>query len=600
MKAEAPKSLLQRTGEAAYGLFEPGLAIATGTAGAVAGGLAGLGRAALPGPSGAGADVSRKVSQALTYEPTTGIGKAATEVASYPFVKLSELGGAAGGAVTDITGSPLAGAGVSTAIQGAPIALGEIARMRAMRPEQLTPEQAATRANVAKATREGYVLTPSQADLGAVKKTLEGLTGSAKMEKLASLKNQPITNALIKEDLGIPEQVKPTSELLASMRRQEGANYEAIRGAGRITADDEFTTQINNIEAPYKRIAQDFPKSKPPAILGELEAIKEPSFSSSSAIDKIRELRDKADVAFRQGDKSLGKDLKDAANALENQIGRHLQKSANVSEKVAGTKVATPDGQPVEMYHGTTQTFKDFKEGTGWFTSSPAEANMYGGLTSAGANVRPAYINIKNPIYMDVADASPIKIAEALTRSNTDGVIVTENGKVRWAVPESPNQIVSKFEDMPANSKVPGMLEAFRQSRAKIAKLYTAEKALNSQTGNFSAPILARELKRGRPLTGGMRKVGETASAFSGSLRDVDIMRDRTEFGFGDLFLGGLGHMITGNWPALATVAARPAIRHAMLTGDASKMIPLSSFTKDVAQKRSLIPLSTLGQRNEQ
>lgn len=479
MKAEAPKSLLERAGEYAYGAFEPGLAIATGTVGSAVGGLAGLGRAALPGPTGAGADVSRRVSQALTYEPTTGIGKAATDVASYPFVKLSQLGEQAGGAATDITGSPLVGAGISTAIQGAPIALGELARVRAMRPEQLTSEQAATRENVAKATREGYVLTPSQADLGAVKKTLEGLTGSAKMEKLASLKNQPITNALIKEDLGIPEGVKPTRELLASMRRQEGANYEAIRNAGTVTADQEFLSNINNIEAPYKRIAEDFPKSKPPAILGELEAIKEPSFSSSSAIDKIRELRDKSDTAFRQGDKSLGKDLKDAANALENQIGRHLEKT-------------------------------------------------------------------------------------------------------------------SAFQP-------PGLLEAFRQSRAKIAKLYTAEKALNSQTGNFSAPVLARELKRGRPLTGGMKKVGEAGSAFSGSLRDVDAMRDRTEFGFGDLFLGGLGHMITGNWPALATVAARPAIRHAMLTrGPTAPLVPMSTFAQDVARNRTLIPLSTLGQRNEQ
>ena len=271
--------------------------------------------------------------------------------------------------------------------------------------------------------------------------------------------------------------MKPTRELLASMRRQEGANYQVIRGAGTITSDSEFISNIDNIEAPYKRIAQDFPKSKPPAILGELEAIKEPQFSASSAIDKIRELRDKSDTAFRQGDKSLGKDLKDAANALENQIGRHLETS----------------GAP------------------------------------------------------------------------------------------------------------PGMLEAFRRSRAQIAKLYTAEKALNSQTGNFSAPVLARELKRGRPLTGGMKKVGEAGSAFSGSLRDVDVMRDRTEFGFGDLFLGGLGHMISGNWPALATVAARPAIRHAILTGTpASKMIPLSQLGQQAAGARPLIPLSTLGQRQEQ
>lgn len=458
---------------------DTGLALASGVVAPPIAGLAGIAQGVknIFSPGMPAADRVRQVEEALTYQPRTEMGQAVTGALSYPFVKLSELGEFAGGKVAD-TGRPALGAAVNTAIQAAPIALGELGRFGAarMKSPTLTPEQVALQKNVATARARGIQLTPTQAELGAVKKTLEGLTGSTKMEKLASIRNQPIVNSIIKEDLGIPENVRPTRDVLASMRKQEGANYEAIRGSGNIKADTQFTAAINDIEAPYKRVAQDFPKTKPPAILGELEALKEPTFSASSAVDKIGELRDKADLAYRQGDKTLGRALKNAANAMEDQIGRHLER----------TKAFQP----------------------------------------------------------------------------------------------------------------PGLLENFRASRANIARLYTAEKALNDATGNFSAQTFARELKKGKPLTGGQREVGELGQAFSGSLRDVDAMRDKTEFGFGDLFLGGLGHMIAGNWPALATVAARPAIRHAMLapTGGA---VSLSDLAKGATSARPLIPLSTLGQRQD-
>src|SRR5882672_11089910 len=67
-------------GNLAGAATEPLMAMGTGAAGSVAGGLSGLAGAALPGPPWQGADWSRKVSDALTYSPKTTGGKNAMKV----------------------------------------------------------------------------------------------------------------------------------------------------------------------------------------------------------------------------------------------------------------------------------------------------------------------------------------------------------------------------------------------------------------------------------------------------------------------------------------------------------------------------------------
>ncbi|WNO06064.1 LPD38 domain-containing protein [Rhodoferax mekongensis] len=113
-----------------------------------------------------------------------------------------------------------------------------------------------------------------------------------------------------------------------------------------------------------------------------------------------------------------------------------------------GSKVVDEDGLPKVMYHGTTRSFEEFAPGTGYFTAIPDEANMYGGMNTAGANVVPAFLTIKSPrvIESESMRGTPRDvIADALSDRDIDGVIVTEGGKVRWAVPVDRGQIKSVF-----------------------------------------------------------------------------------------------------------------------------------------------------------
>lgn len=108
-----------------------------------------------------------------------------------------------------------------------------------------------------------------------------------------------------------------------------------------------------------------------------------------------------------------------------------------------GSKVVDEDGEPLRVYHGTPASFDSFKPGTGWFAATPGEANFWGGMDKDGANIMPAYLSIKKPRVMQAGDVSPIQISEALTDSRIDGVLVMENGAIRWAVVADPEQIKS-------------------------------------------------------------------------------------------------------------------------------------------------------------
>lgn len=114
---ESPTSFGNLVGAA----VEPNLALGTGAIAGPIAGLAGIAGTVLPGPEGQGADWVNKVSNALSYRPHTEGGKNAMSAIAYPLEKFSEASDWAGGKATDITGSPLVGTGVKTAINALPL-----------------------------------------------------------------------------------------------------------------------------------------------------------------------------------------------------------------------------------------------------------------------------------------------------------------------------------------------------------------------------------------------------------------------------------------------------------------------------------------------
>lgn len=107
-------------------------------------------------------------------------------------------------------------------------------------------------------------------------------------------------------------------------------------------------------------------------------------------------------------------------------------------------------------------------------------------------------------------------------------------------------------------------MAAFKKARQDIAKSYTVQKALNTVTGDVSAPALARELAKNKPLSGELKTIAEVGYAFpkaTQALKEAPKALSPLDFAMGGGFSAA-----SGNPLLLATTAARPMARSLLLS----------------------------------
>jgi len=187
------------------------------------------------------------------------------------------------------------------------------------------PEQPADVAAAVQAARgQGYVIPPTQVRPTALNRLAEGFAGKLTTAQNASAKNQNVTNALSATALRLPADTKITPDVLKNVRAQAGQAYEAVGLTGTVTPGPKYEAALDKIIAPAKLAAAGFPNAKPNPLIAEIESLRSKQFDSASAVEKIKDLRSQADTAYAQGDKSLGKALKDASGVIEDALDDHL------------------------------------------------------------------------------------------------------------------------------------------------------------------------------------------------------------------------------------------------------------------------------------
>ena len=315
---EPPPLNLASRGPIAVG--ETALQLATGVPASIAGGLAGIGAGLIPGGEPA-ADVVEKVQSALTYQPRTELGQQTSSLAARPFELFEQFADTVG----EATGDPedaLGATAVKTAILSAPALLG----LKSVKRAPLSNRQQVAKA----AQQEGYVVNPSAVTDRFPPTLLEGLGGKLKTAQQASIRNQAVTNRLAARELGLPEGTPIDSAILASIRREAAKAYENIKTSGQVNADITFRRDIANATKEFRQAAQDFPSLAENTLIKAVDDLRNTnSFASGSAIQAIKQLRDKADVSFRAGDKSVGNAYKSAANAFEGVLERNLARTGS-------------------------------------------------------------------------------------------------------------------------------------------------------------------------------------------------------------------------------------------------------------------------------
>lgn len=311
--------------------------------------------------------------------------------------------------------------------------------------DQLARAQKASAAKNAMAA--GYVIPPADLDSRAMTQAVSGLSGKIKTAQEASARNQTVTNALVRGELGVQPGTPLNVDALEQIRDAAGRAYAVVSSTGTIQPGKAYDAALDKIVAPFKTAAAGFPNAKANPVVADIEALRSPSFDAGAAVAKIRELRDAADAAFTSRNASAGRAYKEAAKALEDAVDAHL--------------VAT---------------------------NAPAD-----------------------------------------------------------------------------------LLSGYREARKLIAKTYTVQKALNSETGDVSAQVLGRELSRGKPLSGGILTAAQAGAAFpkaTQALKETPKMLSPL-----DMAAAGLGFVGSGgNQLAAIGLVARPAARAALLSSPAQRM----------------------------
>jgi hypothetical protein len=108
------------------------------------------------------------------------------------------------------------------------------------------------------------------------------------------------------------------------------------------------------------------------------------------------------------------------------------------------------------------------------------------------------------------------------------------------------------------------LLPALREARQTIAKTYTVERALNPTTGTIDAKVLAKELRKGKPLSGELKQVAEFADRYPKAVQTPEAMGSLPGLSAVDWIsgssLGTLGAVTSGG-PVGAILAATPLAR---------------------------------------
>lgn len=182
---------------------------------------------------------------------------------------------------------------------------------------------------VAEAKDAGYKTVPSISDGNLAGRLIEGATGKIKAAQLAAVKNQTVTDALARKALGLPEDAPLSMETTRAVRQAAAVQgYEPVRAIPRMATDRVFQQQIDKLTSRADNAAQDFGELVQSDIKPLADGLKNvKSFTGDTAVDAAAIFREKASDMYAQGNKTLGKAYREAAEAIESQIERGLSRN---------------------------------------------------------------------------------------------------------------------------------------------------------------------------------------------------------------------------------------------------------------------------------
>lgn len=204
---------------------------------------------------------------------------------------------------------------------------------RLLRDASATPTPTVS-PEVASARSIGLKLTPNQAQVprGIIGRTIESLTNHAKLERALSRPNAATVTRLAGREIGVNGPVTRAS--VQAAKAAPDAVYAQVARLGNVPVDDAFRQQIACISNPG---AGSFAFDTP----ADIARLKEgygalQNFDAGDAVAKVRQLRRDAGAnvgaRYNPGQQALGHAQKAVADAIENQLERHVAATGGPSD----------------------------------------------------------------------------------------------------------------------------------------------------------------------------------------------------------------------------------------------------------------------------
>lgn len=272
-----------------------------------------------------GEDLTPKINAdpVMNYQPTNPTGQAILGGIEKVAKPITDVLGAVKGAIANTAGQRTADvAGDLATILGARGALSKVGETGAV----TKAASAAIPTEVKAATEAGFKLTPEQAGGAPVGSAIQSLAGSAKLERSISKKNAATANDLAAQDIGVSGPLTPSN--IKNAKVAPNAVYDSVSKAGQVKTDAEFASDVAGVA--NRTGGGSFAFDVPPAVdrlkagYGSVQ-----SFDAADAVSKVRQLRADATKNIKAlnapEQNALGYAQKNIADAIENQLERHLE-----------------------------------------------------------------------------------------------------------------------------------------------------------------------------------------------------------------------------------------------------------------------------------
>lgn len=176
-------------------------------------------------------------------------------------------------------------------------------------------------------------------------------------------------------------------------------------------------------------------------------------------------------------------------------------------------------------------------------------------------------------------DQSPGEMVDAMRELRNDAARLFKTGKGQdWALATAKRQIAeafaSRLETYASEQGQPGLVDALRSARERIAKSHVIEDALNETTGDVDALHIARAYHSGAHLTDELELIAQSGQAFRRSVGKADYGGEGP-FSVVDVLAGAAGAM--HNPALISAIALRPATRAALKSGAYQRSLVSSS-----------------------